>query len=78
MLYDCTNMVAVSTRIQIGIGPMQNAITVSMLVSRDANIQLVCQHLTALVTLPDDVEIRDDHSSIIYSLLDNRRSLDCK
>ena len=71
-------MIPILMRIQIGIGPMQNAINLPLLVSKKADLKEVCKQLTALVKLPEDVEVRDDFSSIIFSLLDNRKRLDTR
>ena len=71
-------MVFVILTIQVGMGPTKIIIRKAVLISREAELKDVCTDLTALLKLPKDAVIRDDFSSIIYSLLDNRNASDTR
>ena len=78
LYFDLTNMVFVILKIQVGLGPTKVIIRKAILISRDAFLKDVCLDLTALLKLPKDAVIRDDFSSIIFSLLDNRNDSDTR
>ena len=78
LLYDLTNMVFVILKIQIGVGPTKSVIRKAILIDREAQLNEICLDLTAFIKLPKDATLRDDYSSIIYSLLDNRNTSDTR
>ena len=71
-------MIFVILNIQVGVGPTKTVIKKAVLIDREAPAQEVCADLTAFLKLPKDVTLRDDFSSIIYSLLDNRNTSDTR
>ena len=77
-IFDFTNMVPVELKIQIGLGPTKETVTKAILIDKQASIEDVCKDLTALVKLPNDIQLRDDFSSIIYSIVDNRKLSDTR
>ena len=71
-------MVPVELEIQIGLGPAKEVITKAIMVDKQASIEDLCKDLTAFIKLPKDIQIRDDFSSIIYSIVDNRKLSDTR
>ena len=78
LLCDLANMTVVDLKIKIGSGDTAYSYRKPILVDKDTGLSDVCEQLTALVKLPKEAQLRVDYTTIIYSLIDNRKLMDTR
>ena len=73
-IHACTNTISAKISYQIGLGEGAPVINKAMLVARDATINNMINELSYLPQLMTGAVVEESHNSILFSLLDNRKS----
>ena len=74
MLHACTNTISAKVSYQVGLGEGAPIINKAMLVARTATMQQMIDELAYLPKLMTGAVVQESHNTILFSLLDNRKS----